>query len=278
MQAPAVDYTFQYSPSMDTGFSGSYWSQDLNHNAVLDMSQESCTDRRLSPSQVGSAKASSQAVEIYEPGKQARTEQPRNEQGTTLGPQDTFPSRPEQGRQLFMECTESIPDRPEEDSSTVQYVAPEALSQRIATASDSSVSQPSSPSDIKHPLESPRESQDFPQTQDSANKTESVNEVDLVQESSEQDEQSTSGTSDPSVSSPTDVSSLLEDPEKLKQILEALQTKGVLRKHGYKKEDSPTPEIKVAESGASPRPEPQHACPSCPKSFGRRCELKYVGS
>ncbi|KAH8194605.1 hypothetical protein TruAng_011224 [Truncatella angustata] len=84
----------------------------------------------------------------------------------------------------------------------------------------------------------------------------------------------------PDVSIPTaaDLSSLvldLEDPEKLKQILEALQSKGVLKEFGYKKEEIPSTEEKEPESNVQHQDSQIH-CPlqSCPKSFSRRCELK----
>lgn len=85
-----------------------------------------------------------------------------------------------------------------------------------------------------------------------------------------------------SVTVPTaeDVSSLvsdLKDPEKLKQVLEALQSQGLLEGLGYKKEESCLTEEKEPELKKQ-RTDNSNHCPNptCRKTFLRRCELKYA--
>lgn len=73
-----------------------------------------------------------------------------------------------------------------------------------------------------------------------------------------------------------DVSSLvmkLRDPKKIKEVLEALQTSGLLESLGYKKEQTPTDNEKEVEV-TKPRQDSQNVCPHCKKGFPRRCELK----
>lgn len=73
-----------------------------------------------------------------------------------------------------------------------------------------------------------------------------------------------------------DVSSLvmkLRDPNKIKEVLEALQTSGLLKSLGYKKEQTPTDNEKEVEV-TKPRQDSQNVCPHCKKGFPRRCELK----
>lgn len=73
-----------------------------------------------------------------------------------------------------------------------------------------------------------------------------------------------------------DVSSLilrLRDPEKIRQVLEALQTNGLLEGSGYKKETTPMPDQTAPEAPNS-RLEGQNSCSKCHKFFTRPCELK----
>lgn len=73
-----------------------------------------------------------------------------------------------------------------------------------------------------------------------------------------------------------DISSLilkLRDPEKIKQVLEALRTNGLLEGSGYKKETTPKIDEKPVETD-SLRRESANSCAVCEKGFLRRCELK----
>lgn len=77
-----------------------------------------------------------------------------------------------------------------------------------------------------------------------------------------------------------DVSALvlkLRDHGKLKEMLEKLQSNGLLKELGYKKEETPNLEEKASEATGL-RKEGQNTCRNCGKDFTRPCELKYVKS
>ncbi|KAI1140402.1 hypothetical protein F5Y05DRAFT_411458 [Hypoxylon sp. FL0543] len=66
----------------------------------------------------------------------------------------------------------------------------------------------------------------------------------------------------------------LSNRDKVLKLLERLQSSGVLEEFGYKKGDPQELEATKEEPASHTVSEQAHACPQCPKSFGRRCELK----
>ncbi|KAI1418665.1 hypothetical protein F5Y13DRAFT_184305 [Hypoxylon sp. FL1857] len=66
----------------------------------------------------------------------------------------------------------------------------------------------------------------------------------------------------------------LNNRDKVLKLLEKLQSSGVLGQLGYKKEDPPELGLTKEEPANHTVSEQAHACSQCPKSFGRRCELK----
>lgn len=66
----------------------------------------------------------------------------------------------------------------------------------------------------------------------------------------------------------------LNNRDKVLKLLEKLQSSGVLEELGYKKEDPSELEVAKQEPTSRTVSEHAHACTQCPKSFGRRCELK----
>lgn len=71
----------------------------------------------------------------------------------------------------------------------------------------------------------------------------------------------------------------LTDQTEVGRLLETLQSNGLLRKLGYKKESSVQPDIKaLAEITTNSNQEHLHPCSECGKTFSRRCELRCVHS
>ncbi|KAI1251042.1 hypothetical protein MGN70_008103 [Eutypa lata] len=69
----------------------------------------------------------------------------------------------------------------------------------------------------------------------------------------------------------------LTDQTEVGRLLETLQSNGLLRKLGYKKESSVQPDIKaLAEITTNSNQEHLHPCSECGKTFSRRCELRCV--
>ncbi|KAI0838626.1 hypothetical protein F5Y06DRAFT_39721 [Hypoxylon sp. FL0890] len=66
----------------------------------------------------------------------------------------------------------------------------------------------------------------------------------------------------------------LNNRDKVLKLVEKLQSSGVLGELGYKKDDPPELEPTKEEPASHTVSEQAHACSQCPKSFGRRCELK----
>ncbi|KAI1389782.1 uncharacterized protein F4822DRAFT_213280 [Hypoxylon trugodes] len=66
----------------------------------------------------------------------------------------------------------------------------------------------------------------------------------------------------------------LTNRDNVAKILEKLQSNGMLEKLGYKRGNPPDPETTKEEPIGNVPSEAAHACPTCHKSFSRRCELK----
>ncbi|KAI1363855.1 hypothetical protein F5Y08DRAFT_354135 [Xylaria arbuscula] len=72
-----------------------------------------------------------------------------------------------------------------------------------------------------------------------------------------------------------DIASLdLDDANKMKRLVEALDSRGFLGKLGYKKEGPEAVMPAKVESDGATSPTHQFPCSTCSKSFPRRCELK----
>ncbi len=69
----------------------------------------------------------------------------------------------------------------------------------------------------------------------------------------------------------------LNDPAKVVEFLETLQSNGILQKHGWKREESVRPNKKGSgETETNSEQGKRFPCTQCSKKFTRRCELKYV--
>lgn len=70
----------------------------------------------------------------------------------------------------------------------------------------------------------------------------------------------------------------VSDPAAISRFLGMLQKKGILEKHGYKKEPASPPSDDEGHTEIlatnSPGSKGSWGCPVCPKTFGRRCELR----
>ncbi|TRX88057.1 hypothetical protein FHL15_011059 [Xylaria flabelliformis] len=72
-----------------------------------------------------------------------------------------------------------------------------------------------------------------------------------------------------------DLSSLnLDDSSDVKRLFDVLQSRGLLEQHGYKKEEPDAVEPVKIENDAVISHTQCHRCPTCNKTFPRRCELK----
>ncbi|KAI1350836.1 hypothetical protein F5Y01DRAFT_305027 [Xylaria sp. FL0043] len=72
-----------------------------------------------------------------------------------------------------------------------------------------------------------------------------------------------------------DLSTLdLDDTREMRRLVEVLQSRGLLEQFGYKKEGSEAAELAKTETDATMNQSPCHPCPTCGKTFPRRCELK----
>ncbi|KAI1473706.1 hypothetical protein F4774DRAFT_423901 [Daldinia eschscholtzii] len=66
----------------------------------------------------------------------------------------------------------------------------------------------------------------------------------------------------------------LNNPEYVSKLLEELQDKGILQKHGFKKEEPQEADITNQEATGDVVSQQAHTCSQCQKLFQRRCELK----
>ncbi|KAI0425954.1 hypothetical protein F5Y09DRAFT_80093 [Xylaria sp. FL1042] len=72
-----------------------------------------------------------------------------------------------------------------------------------------------------------------------------------------------------------DLSNLdLDDTSEMRRLVEALQNRGLLEQFGYRKEGTEAAELAKTETDAAINQNPCHPCPTCGKTFPRKCELK----
>ncbi|KAI1112138.1 hypothetical protein F5Y14DRAFT_442755 [Nemania sp. NC0429] len=65
-----------------------------------------------------------------------------------------------------------------------------------------------------------------------------------------------------------------DDETTVRRLIDELDSRGALERHGYKKDNSETAELAKSEDGLVISQNSCHACGTCGKSFPRRCELK----
>ncbi|KAK6064568.1 hypothetical protein SCUP515_11693 [Seiridium cupressi] len=265
MQPPPGDYNLQLSPSIQTNFTTSYWHQDGDPGTAsttvttMDTSLNSDPVRQLSGSHVVHGSEITQQVDATA-GVGSHTETQdgsRHLSSQSMHLTDSSHHRP--GR--FSDTTRA------DVSCEQQFVTPGDLSRRALTLS----ALPDA--DVDRALTSQNNARRLPHDD-----SDSDTDDEVTAEPVDENMRKTASRS-PDVPIPaTDVSSLvlgLRDQEQLKQVLEALQSNGLLGKLGYKKEEASTSEETVSEATAQ-RQDGQNNCPTCNKGFSRRCELKYV--
>ncbi|KAI1200804.1 hypothetical protein F5X97DRAFT_331761 [Nemania serpens] len=65
-----------------------------------------------------------------------------------------------------------------------------------------------------------------------------------------------------------------DDTTTVRKLIDALDSRGFLEQFGYKKESPEAAELTKSEDSLAVGPNACHACPTCGKSFPRKCELK----
>ncbi|KAK9782522.1 hypothetical protein AB5N19_09100 [Seiridium cardinale] len=263
MQPPPGDYNLQLSPSIHTNFTTSYWHQDGDPGTAsttvttMDTSLDSDSVRQLSGSHVVHGSEIVQQVDATAGvGSHTKTQDgSRHLSSRSMHLTDSSHHRP--GR--FSDTTRA------DVSCEQQFVTPGDLSHCALTLS----ALPDA--DADRALISQNNACELAQDD-----SDSDTDDEVTAESVDENMGKTASRS-PDVPIPaTDVSSLvlgLRDQEQLKQVLEALQSNGLLGKLGYKKEEASTSEETVSEATAQ-RQDGQNNCPTCNKGFSRRCELK----
>ncbi|KAI0134424.1 hypothetical protein BJ170DRAFT_591402 [Xylariales sp. AK1849] len=274
LQTSTGEFDFQFSSNMDPNFIPGYWHPEPYHNAVIDLSQNAPTEGDLRQPQAGPIQgAVRRTAAAAECGDQTRRDQSENEQQAPSSEVSDvafhLDSSSERVRCVPKHSPSLVSGQREEDLCSPQYVTPETLSQHAGSTLHTPEAVVKSSNDIVQSLISPTGSHHLPQGPSPVNGNSEPG-----HHCEEHDDGKTPDTLEITGSTAADVSSLVKDPEKIRQILEALQSNGLLKELGYKKEASPTSENKETESVHSQHHENHNSCPTCHKKFGRRCELK----
>ncbi|KAI1875641.1 uncharacterized protein JN550_001927 [Neoarthrinium moseri] len=248
MQPTHVEYNYQLSPGMQNHFSQGYWSQGANASSVIDISPDAATNRQMASHPVEGARSLNPQADVISRTKVGITD---SAEGSPSSERDnTISSFPDSGLDAF--CDQ-------------RYVSPRDLSQHSVAHKLPSLSKDNATTVYGGSLDpSP------------------VNSNQMLDSQSPLagDRKPLSDGKGAPVPSAADVSSLiidLKDPDKIKQVLETLQSRGVLEELGYKKEIALATEDKRTEGPANAIQDAQNtqnSCSECPKTFARRCELK----
>jgi hypothetical protein len=279
-QTPTADYgSFQLSPEMSTHFPAGLWSnQDMNTNPVMEVSADTHTDRSIPETQMEVGQGAALEHDMIKPRGPASHQ-------IAYSQQNAIPADSNTGG-LVEPSSEQTSSFSDHRSASTGVDGPESFVQGFVKLGDlrqdaivpSYASQTASITsshetklEIKH---TPSQDLDSSFLDLAAGEDEAASPSSSVPTS---DGKMSSGGADEKPPLAAEVSSLLNtnDQEKLKEFLEALQNRGVLKELGYRKESSPPVDEKGLEcSVPSLLPNAQISCPTCSKNFVRRCELK----
>lgn len=275
--APSQEVLTDFSAfqGMSTHFPPS-WTQDMSTNSMMESSSDAHPDRPIHDAQMGVSHGTVLTGSMSRAGDQAREHNSYGERNVTMvDPSAAGQLEPSSGQLSPFSSHSPAPGSGQDLES--QYVKPGDLGQRVTAYSYSpQAASITSNSDIKPVLMTP-------QAQDpdlgSFSESGAVGDEATSPSPSTPASEGIASSEGPDEKTPSaaEVSSLilkLGDTEKIREILETLQTSGLLRELGYRKESSPPSDEKGPESVASPRPDAHISCQTCHKHFVRRCELK----